>query len=399
MKRICMPLLALLCLNTGTMAQHPYRLQSTDPVTAYADLLPLKASLSSATVIGAGEGTHGSREFFRMKHRLFRFLAEEMGYTVFAMEDSPYGAALIQQYLETGTGNPVAIIREHFHKVYQVQELADLVYWMRKYNLAHDRKLRFTGFDCQQMHYFHQGLTEISSRYALHCFNPLLKYSADTSVSFSQAMIPLIRIADSIAHAFPQKPDSVPAEQWQLARFYLDNIRAASVEFLAQEGDWARSMNTRDSMMASNVQWIREKYKGEKMMLWAHNSHLGNYYADSMIVFKPMGAHLREAFGKQYINIAMLTGSGTYRAQADMRSDPDSGHRIIPPLPGSVDAQLQQFKVPLFLLPLKKANLFGRMRTVGVYASEHQFTLLPVKLQERFDWVLYAETTTSAITL
>lgn len=394
-----MPLLALLCMYTGAIAQQPYRLQSTDPLTSYADLLPLKASLSSATVIGAGEGTHGSREFFRMKHRLFRFLAEEMGYTVFAMEDSPYGAALIQQYLETGVGNPIAIIREHFHKVYQVQELADLVYWMRKYNLSHDKKLRFTGFDCQQMHYFHQGLTEISSRYNLHCFDPLLEYHADTAITFSKAMIPLLRIADSISQTMPAAHAGIPADEWKLARFYLDNIRAASREFMMQEGDWPQSFNTRDSMMALNVQWIREKYKGEKMMLWAHNSHLGNLYADSLFAFKPMGAHLREAYGKKYVNIAMLTGSGTYRAQNEMRNEPDTGHLIIPPLTGSVDAQLQQFRIPMFLLPLKKANLVGKIRTIGVLASEHQFTLLPVKMQERYDWVFYAENTTSAITL
>ncbi len=145
MQRIFMPLLALLCLCASAYAQQPLRLQSTDPLTDYTDLMPLKKQLAGATVIGAGEGTHGTREFFRMKHRLFRFLAQEMGYTVFAIEDSPVGAGLIQRFIETGEGNPIAIIREHFHKVYQVSELSDMVYWMRDYNLKHDKSSALPG--------------------------------------------------------------------------------------------------------------------------------------------------------------------------------------------------------------------------------------------------------------
>ncbi|WP_126245108.1 erythromycin esterase family protein [Chitinophaga rhizosphaerae] len=399
MKRIYLPLLALLCLCANVSAQKPIALSSTDPAADYTDLLPLKNQLSHATVIGAGEGTHGSREFFRMKHRLFRFLAEEMGFTVFAMEDSPVGAALIQKFVDTGEGNPAAIIREHFHKVYQVQELSDFVYWMRDYNLHHDKKLRFAGFDCQQMHYFHQQLTELSTRYDLPCFAPLLNYTADTGVTFSKAMEPVIRICDSLIRVLPAEMKGVSDEDWRLARFWLNNILAAAHEFQMQEGDWEQSFNTRDSMMANNIFWIAEKYKGEKMMLWAHNSHLGNVYSDSGFVFRPMGGHLRKAYGQRYQNIAMLTGTGTYRAQPDHHVAPDTGHAIVPPIAGSAEAQLQAYKIPMFILPLKYSGIRGRMRTIGSIASEYQFTLWPVALLERFDWVVYMEKTSSAATL
>lgn len=396
MQRIFMTFLASLCLYTHAFAQAPVSLRSTDPLSDYTDLMPLKPQLATATVIGAGEGTHGSREFFRMKHRLFRFLAEELGFTVFAIEDSPVGAALLQRFIETGDGNPIAVIKEHFHTVYQVTELSDLVYWMRQYNLQHGNKLRFAGFDCQQLHFFHQELTGLSQRYGLHDFDPLLDYSADTSVPFAKAMEPIVSICDSLRKALPPLREGVPAEDWRLARFYVDNIFAAAREFATQASDWARSFNIRDSMMARNVRWIGERYKGEKMMLWAHNTHLGNAYADTMFTFRPMGAHLRDAYGKKYRNIAMLTGAGTYTAQQDMRKGLDSGHIIAPPVPGSVDAQLQGLRIPLFLLPLRKSAISGRLRTIGTMASDEQFTHWPVRLREQFDWVFFAERTSSA---
>ncbi|WP_341838032.1 erythromycin esterase family protein [Chitinophaga pollutisoli] len=396
MKRITMPLLALLCLCANVFAQQPFRLQSTEPTGDYTDLLPLKKQFTSAGIIGAGEGTHGTREFFRMKHRLFRFLAAEMGFTIFAMEDNPIGAMRIQHFLETGEGNPIAIIREHFHSVYQVEELSDLVYWMRQYNLRHEKKLRFTGFDCQQMHYFHQELTGLSTRHQLHLFDSLLGYHADTTITFSKAMEPIISICDSILRIMPAASGGVPEKEWRLARFCVENILAGAHQFRLQATDWTRSFNIRDSMMARNVQWIGAQYPGEKMMLWAHNSHLGRLYADSMFTFRPMGAHLHAMYGKNYQNIAMLAGSGTYRAQNDFHAAMDTGHALAAPLPGSVDAQLQAMQVPLFLLPLGNVQLKGRMRTIGTIASEHQFTLWPVELKERYDWVFYAENTTSA---
>lgn len=37
-------------------------------------------------VVGFGEATHGTAEFFRMKRRLTEFLANEMGFTIFSLE-------------------------------------------------------------------------------------------------------------------------------------------------------------------------------------------------------------------------------------------------------------------------------------------------------------------------
>src|SRR5262249_1347303 len=47
--------------------------------SGFDDLRPLKAVIGSAHIVGLGEGTHGTAEFFRMKHRLVEFLASEMG--------------------------------------------------------------------------------------------------------------------------------------------------------------------------------------------------------------------------------------------------------------------------------------------------------------------------------
>ena len=52
----------------------------------YSDLAPLKQIVGNARIVSLGEGTHGTREFFQMKHRILEYLVKEMGFTMFAIE-------------------------------------------------------------------------------------------------------------------------------------------------------------------------------------------------------------------------------------------------------------------------------------------------------------------------
>ena len=72
----------------------------------FADLQPLKPLIGAARVVALGEGTHGTREFFQMKHRLTEFLAAEMGFTLFVIEANMPEAYRINEYVLTGKGQP-----------------------------------------------------------------------------------------------------------------------------------------------------------------------------------------------------------------------------------------------------------------------------------------------------
>ncbi len=71
------------------LRRHAVPLESLDPAGPLDDLQGLRPMFEGARVVGLGEDNHGTREFFRVKHRLLRFLVEEMGFTRFAME-APY---------------------------------------------------------------------------------------------------------------------------------------------------------------------------------------------------------------------------------------------------------------------------------------------------------------------
>jgi erythromycin esterase len=62
------------------------RLNTADPGRGFGDMQRLKQVIGDARIVALGEATHGSREFFTLKHRVVEFLASELGFTIFAIE-------------------------------------------------------------------------------------------------------------------------------------------------------------------------------------------------------------------------------------------------------------------------------------------------------------------------
>ncbi|WP_395842540.1 erythromycin esterase family protein [Archangium violaceum] len=110
--------------------------------------------LKNVRVVALGEATHGTREFFQLKHRMFEFLVTRMGFTVFAIEAPFTGAWAINDYVLTGQGEPAAALAGLRFWTWQTEEVLALIHWMRAYNTSpeHPRKLKFYGVDMQAVH-------------------------------------------------------------------------------------------------------------------------------------------------------------------------------------------------------------------------------------------------------
>jgi len=117
----------------------------------FKDLMPLKDILKDKKIVAMGEATHGTSEFFKMKHRFFEFLVEEMGYRVFAMECDGGGGQVINDYILNGKGSlEEALVATKF-AIWRTEEVKNMIKWMKEYNddPSHKEKIKFYGFDMQ----------------------------------------------------------------------------------------------------------------------------------------------------------------------------------------------------------------------------------------------------------
>jgi erythromycin esterase-like protein len=130
------------------LTSHAIALKSVEE-ESFADLKPLKQVLRGVRIVGLGEGTHGTHEFFRLKHRLVQFLVKEAGFTLFAMELSYAASSAINEYVLYGKGDRDKVLARQGLWAWDTQEVSELIEWLRQYNsrVPMEKKVRFIGID------------------------------------------------------------------------------------------------------------------------------------------------------------------------------------------------------------------------------------------------------------
>ncbi len=135
----------------GWIRQHAVPLATPEAGHGFAELRPIKSIIGNAHLVCLGEATHGTREFFQLKHRLLEFLVSEMGFTVFGIEATMPEAFDVNEYVLTGTGDPTKALAGLYFWTWDTREVLEMIRWMRRYNAdpLHKKKVKFYGFDMQ----------------------------------------------------------------------------------------------------------------------------------------------------------------------------------------------------------------------------------------------------------
>ena len=128
---------------------HAIRLTTVEAGHGLADLQPLESVVGDARIVSLGEATHGSREFFQLKHRMLEFLATRKGFCIFSIEANMPEAYRLNDYVLNGTGDPAALIRGMYFWTWDTEEVLAMVRWMRTFNESGKGRVQFTGFDMQ----------------------------------------------------------------------------------------------------------------------------------------------------------------------------------------------------------------------------------------------------------
>jgi erythromycin esterase len=126
--------------------RHATPLTGTDPQQEAGELRHLRGVVRAAAIVGLGESAHGTHTQLQLKHRVARYLVEDLGFRTIAWEEGWGSGVAIDRYVTSGHGDPTAIVRDALFML-QTEAMLDLVRWMREFNRGrpdHD-KVRFLG--------------------------------------------------------------------------------------------------------------------------------------------------------------------------------------------------------------------------------------------------------------
>lgn len=290
-------------------------------------LLPLKDLFSSKSIIGMGEATHGSREFFQIKNGVFQWLVNNCNYRVFGIEATYGGCCYINDFVKSGEGNIDSVMVYLDFWTWQTEEVRDLILWIKDYNAQAEQldKISFYGFDMQNFYSPVQYLNDYAKKYFSE------QYDKIKAISFPILGKTELKIYQLLQNKKNKFEDTLRQTHQMLADWVLfnkNNIETTQSKNQFQDlqlcienlGQAITSLSVnnasryRDSCMAYNVLTI-QKLENKKMFIWAHNGHINFARADNYVgngLY--MGEHLKKNRGDAYYAIGFVFNQGSFQA-------------------------------------------------------------------------------------
>lgn len=291
------------------------------------DLASFDRIVGNARVVGLGESTHGTSEFFTVKHRLLEHLVRARGFSVFAIEANQLAVETLNRYVQGGPGPATEAMRVMF-AVWNTEEMLALVEWMRDWNAAHRASpVRFVGYDMQDNQRPVDSLRAFVSRREPSLVSMVDEYLGEYRAMRSWATT---QVADTTRTRWREQAEEVWREardrraEWLARARSRDDtlavewaVQSANLVQQAARGNETLNVPDRDSLMAANLDWaLATLAPGARAVVWAHDIHVahGGDPAKSFFNGATMGAELKRRFGRDYVAFSLLTYEGAYTA-------------------------------------------------------------------------------------
>lgn len=297
-------------------------LETVDPGAPLDDLDFLRVDLADARVIGMGEATHGTREFFRFKHRLVRYLAEELGLRVFAWEADFASTLALDRYIRAGEGDPVEAIGGLGYWVVDVESVLSMVEWMREFNAGRepDDVIRMYGVD---MVFSRTAITELE-KFFQDADDDFLDSRGDiVEVLRAERLLEDASALETVRGFVPALRDHLETNEDELIAAtsrqeyvhirQIERVLDQYIEYMAAshkepEGR-TKAARVRTRSMAENARWALEHDEADRLALWMHNLHLNKNRG------KDTGWFLSNWYSDDYYAIAMEFDHGSFQAR------------------------------------------------------------------------------------
>ena len=317
-------------LHRSSYPIHTVDAAEPDSNAADEDLSAFQNLVGDAKIIALGESTHGSSEFFRLKHRLLEYSVKKLGVRVFALEDHQLIVENVNKYVLGGAGTARSCMYGLF-SVWQNEEVFNMIKWARNYNDQHpDDKVEFVGFDIQNINPPMDSLLAFVKRQSPAMLNgihtaldDLKKNGANFFIATDSAKLNWFNNATKVYQqvaAYQGEWLGNAKNKKDSMGIYLGIQYAMLVKQFAENAYRGHLSLYRDVAMADNISWLLSMRKpGTRMVVWAHDYHIsrGDHVNKDMNIYNgiSMGSHLSKRYGSSYKAFSLATYEGDYRGQ------------------------------------------------------------------------------------
>jgi erythromycin esterase-like protein/predicted phosphoribosyltransferase len=387
-------------------------------------------------VVLIGEASHGTADFYAARARMTRRLIEEKGFCAVAVEADWPDAYRVNRYIRgRGDDADAEEALRGFQRfptwMWRNAAALDFVGWLREHNDRVEDERGKAGFYGLDLYSLHRSIGEVITyldrvdpaaaqrardRYA--CFD---HYGSDDGQTYGLAAAMgagetcekevVDQLVDLQRHAVQYaRRDGLLAED---EAFYAEQnalvVRDAAEYYRSMFNGRALSWNLRDRHMVDTLDAVqghltRRLGNPAKIVVWEHNSHLGDARATEMSARGELnvGQLVRERHPGDCHNLGFTTYTGTVTAADDWGGQAQRKW-VRPALPGSVEELFHQVGQKEFLLSFAKATRATELlraarleRAIGVIYrpdTERASHYFRARVADQFDAVIHIDDT------
>ncbi|UCG85010.1 MAG: erythromycin esterase family protein [Gemmatimonadota bacterium] len=387
------------------LQQHVVPIGNADPDVPDAALAVLQQTIGDARLVGLGEATHGTTEFWGIRQKISRYLVEEMGFSAILFEAPLPNGLHINSYVTEGIGTA-----EEAHRrlgYWRYQEMRDLIDWMRSHNVQRspgDPLLHFFGYDCA-FRSWEESIALIADYLAV--VDPAAVADITTRLE-NYTLEDSEYVYDFIASRRDTYVALSSLESYEITLKIAENLPPSWEVWHNLENNLPE-MDIREGFNIENVNWLIEHMlDGGKVIIWAHNGHVGNWYRpDRDTQAQMLGSRLKEQYGDDYYVIATEFYGGRFRAWEYCGGNYTAMIEHVAAQPGddTYTHLFHQAAIPLFYLDLSKVDytlpetawLMGPLKARDIGASycaaEDSYYYSELSLPDKYDGIVHFETT------
>lgn len=398
------------------------------------DYNPLLQMIGDAHLVLIGEASHGTHEFYRERAQITKRLIKEKGFTAVAVEADWPDAYRVNRYVRGASADADAVEALAGFKrfpawMWRNADVLDFVGWLRTHNddlPLNAVKAGFYGFDLYSLHTSIEAVLDYldkldpeaarRARYRYACFDHFGKdeqtygYATGLGIRESCEEEVISQLVDLRRQAaeFARRDGRIAADDYfyaeQNARLVMNAEKYYRSMFRGRVSSW----NLRDQHMVETLEYLIKHLANDqphpKIVVWAHNSHLGDARATRMGDEGEwnVGQLVRERHGRDAVLVGLTTYHGTVTAASNW-DEPAERKRVRPALENSYEALFHDSDTSRFLLTIRDdEHLAGALRSpmleraIGVIyrpETERASHYFHARLSDQFDAVIHSDET------
>lgn len=394
-----------------------------------ADFDPLMRLVGDSRFVLLGEASHGTHDFYRVRAQITKRLIAEKEFNAVAVEADWPDAYRVNQFVRfEGDDEDAVDALAGFQRfpawMWRNADVLDFVGWLRNHNEhRHGKRAGFYGLDLYSLHASIRAVLDFldkvdpeaakRARYRYSCFE---NFGEDTQAYGYAASFGLSKSCENEAIGqwmeMRRRAADLAKRDGRVARdafFFAEQnarlVKNAEEYYRAMFHERVSSWNLRDSHMAETLEALAHHLGPKsKIVVWAHNSHLGDARATELGHQGELnlGQLVRERHGKEATLVGFSTYTGTVTAASGW-DNPAERKRVRPALAGSYEALFHESGAGNFLLCLRGNGKIATLlqeprleRAIGVIylpQTERASHYFHAQLADQFDAVLHYDET------